>query len=302
MNILDKLKFSLAKSQLKNQRKKYAKLPILGERFTVPRAGLDGVDTILHRPHGDHAGPLPVLFNLHGGAWVALDAVMLESLCALLADAIPALVVNVNYKKVDVHPFPYQQIELCDTVQYFAEHAQEFGVDQARFAVMGESAGAHISAGAALRLKELGFSLACQVLVYPFVDFTLSSHKNDAVDKRELGWLELLKTAFFGQVDLTQRWLSPLIARDEELAGIAPAVVIVCGKDVLKPQGVAYARRLNEVGVPAKLKEYPEAEHGFLEVNRPETVKDPRKTPEQLALTKDCEQYLIGELKACFYG
>lgn len=302
MKFSDRIKFFFAKSMLRSQRKKFKKLPVSGERFIVPREGLDGVDVVIYRPNPQAQTPLPVFFNLHGGAWVAGDAALLDSLCRLLADEIPCVVVNVNYKKVDVHPFPYQLDELCDAVTYFGEHADEMGIDKTRFVIGGESAGAHISAGVAIRLKEEGFPLAGQFLVYPFLDFTMSTLEESQKDSQELGWLGMLKDIFFAGVDGSNRYLSPLIAKDEELKGIAPAFIIVCGKDILRSQGITYAKRLDILGVGVKLKEYPTAEHGFLEVNRPETRKDPRKTPEQLALTRECEQYMISELRAFFYN
>ena len=131
-------------AQLHEMRRKFAQMPVSGERFTVPRDGLDGVDTILYRPAKPTQGSLPVLFNLHGGAWVGGDAVLMDSFCSLLADEIPAMIVNVTYKKVDVHPFPYPQTELCDAVLYFAEHADEYNIDKSKFAIGGHSAGAHI--------------------------------------------------------------------------------------------------------------------------------------------------------------
>lgn len=285
-------------AQLNAQRKAFAKMPVTGERFTVPREGLDGVDTILYRPTIASQDPLPVFFNLHGGAWVGGDAVLMDSFCSLLADEIPAMVVNVNYKKLDVHPFPYQQIELCDAVMYFAEHEDEYNIDKARFAIGGHSAGANLSAGAAIRLNELGFKLGCQMLVYPFVDFTMRSGGDDS-DEALQGLTQLI-TSLSPDSDFSHRWISPLQAKDEELAGTAPAIIIVCGKDELKPHGVEYAKRLIDVAVPVKFKEYPEALHGFLEVNRKEYEGDPRRSPEQLAMTQDCEKYLINEFRACF--
>jgi len=53
--------------------------------------------------------------------------------------------------------------------------------------------------------------------------------------------------------------------------------------------------------VPVKVKEYPQALHGFLEVNRPEyDPSDPRITPEQAEYCRDCERYIVNELKAYF--
>lgn len=283
-------------AQLREKRIEYSKTPVQGERFSVPRKGTDSVDTIVYRPKNVAQEKLPVLFNLHGGAWVAGDAVLMESFCTLLAEEIPAVVVNVNYKKLDVHPFPYPQVELCDVVLYFAEHADELGVDNCKFAIGGHSAGAHISAGVAMRLKEMGFELACQMLVYPFTDFTAKS------ENEEEGWNENLIPLFIPDGNLSQRWISPLQAKDEELAGIAPAIFVICGKDELKPMGVAYAKRLIDVAVPVKFKEYPDALHGFLEINREEYEGDERQSPEQLVMTRDCEQFLIRELRAYFEG
>lgn len=279
--------------QIKEQRARYAARPITGERIYLPRAGQDAIEVILYRPAQKTAAPLPVFFNLHGGAWVGGDAVLLDSFCALLADKLPALVVNLNYKKADERPFPYQQQETCDAVLYFARHAGEYGADKAKFALGGHSAGAHISAGAAIRLKELGFGLACQMLVYPFTDFTAESGL--------VLWgkpLSAFYPVFFSGCGPEHRWLSPLRARDDELRGVAPAIVVTCGPDELKPHGLTYAKRLMDASVPVKYREYPDALHGFLEVNRPEYEGDERCSPEQLAMAKDCERYLIRELRA----
>jgi len=277
------------RADLARQRAEFAQRPITGERFYVPREGADPVEVILYRPQQPVDKPLPVLFNSHGGAWIGGDAVLMDSFCSLLANEIPALIVNMNYKKADVHPFPYPIVEICDTVQYFAAHAKEYGIDPTKFAVGGHSAGAQLSAGAAVKLKEDGFQLACQMLVYPCVDMTGKD-----------GLFAMLGPMYFPENNANHRWASPLYATDDELRGVAPAIFIECGPDELKPQGIAYAKRLIDLAVPVKVKEYPEAVHGFLEVNRPEYEGDPRRSPEQDAMTKDCEQYLIRELRACF--
>lgn len=277
------------RAKLRADRAAFADRPITGTRFQVPRDGKDAVEVILHRPSAPHDGLLPVLFNSHGGAWIGGDAVLMDSFCSLLAEEIPALVVNINYKKADVHPFPYAIEEICDTVQYFAAHAADYGVDPTRFAVGGHSAGAQLSAGAAMKLKEDGFPLACQMLVYPCVDMS-----------GEGGLFQFIGPMLFPEGEQTHRWASPLLAPDEALRGLAPAIFIECGRDDLKPQGIAYAKRLIDVAVPVKVKEYPEALHGFLEVNRPEYEGDERRSPAQDAMTRDCERYLIRELRANF--
>lgn len=277
-------------------RKEYAKRQTIGERFVVPRRERKGVHTILYRPTSASAaeyGRLPVLFNMHGGAWVGGDAVFMESFCQRMADELPALVVNVNYTKADEESIPYAIEEVADTVKFFIAHAEEYGIDRDRIAVGGHSAGGQLAAGTALKLKEEGITLACQMLVYPCTDLTVGMDSSQE--------LRMLVDLFFPDGGNEHRYISPLRAKDEELEGLSPAIFIICGLDELKPMGIAYAKRLIDHAVPVKVKEYPAAVHGFLEVNRPDFLSgDERQTPEQAGYTKDCENYLIQELRACF--
>ena len=298
MRLIDKLKINIVKKQIKKQRQKFQKLPTNGEHFVVPRNTLMGVEVILYRPKNTEMESLPVLFNLHGGAWIGGDAALMDSFCTLMADNLPAVIININYTKIDVQPFPYPQIELCDTVLYFAENADRYGVDKTKFAIGGYSAGAHIAAGAAIRLKELGFNLSCQMLVYPFLDFTKGVIEKK--DKELAKVVEMFRKFFLANVDLEHRWISPLIAKDEELRGSAPAIIITCGKDPLRPQGLAYVNRLGELGIKVIYKDYPEAEHGFLEFSQPEYDGDERRSPEHFEMSKDCEEYLTNELRTFF--
>lgn len=279
---------------LKEGRKRAAMQRTAGTRFTIPREGLKPVQTLLYRPFAQISKDrLPVLFNMHGGAWLGGDAVLMESFCQMMADELPAFVVNVNYTKADEEPLPYATREVADAVKYFADHAMEYGIDERRMAVGGHSAGAQLAATAALLLKDEGIRLACQMLVYPPTDLTY--------DPDHLLPEDGLKLFLFPDGGSGHKYISPLIAGDEDLAGVCPAVFIICGKDELKPEGIAYAKRLIDASVPVKVKEYPQALHGFLEVNRPDyPAEDERRTPEQEAYCRDCEMYLVQEIRACF--
>lgn len=277
-------------------RKEYAKRKTIGERFVIPREGRRGVNTILYRPASPPGEKrLPVLFNMHGGAWVGGDAVFMESFCQKLADEIPAFVVNVNYTKADEESIPYAIEETADAVKYFIAHSDEYGIDPDKVAVGGHSAGGQLAAGTALKLKEEGNRLACQMLVYPCTDLTI--HEDSSP------FMRILVNQLFPDGGHEHRYISPLRAKDEELRGLCPAIFIICGIDELRPMGIAYAKRLIDNAVPVKIKEYPAAEHGFLEVNRPDYPEgDPRQTAEQAEYARDCEHYLIQELRACFAG
>lgn len=146
--------------------------PLIGQHFTVPRSGVKSVKTILYCPQKSILDLLPTLFNVHGGAWVGGDATTLDSQSQYIADRLGCFVVNINYTKLDVEPFPYPQQEIRDTVLYFRDHAKEYGIDITRFSLIGYSAGGHLCAGTAILLRDAGFELNSQFLCYPFLDFT----------------------------------------------------------------------------------------------------------------------------------
>lgn len=280
------------KGVLRMLREKWAAQSTIGQRFVVPRDGKAGVAAILYRP-GKKAEEtahrrLPVFFNMHGGGWVGGDAVLMESFCQMLADELPAFVVNINYTKADVEPMPYQQEEVADAVRYFASHEEKYGIDAGRIAVGGHSAGAHLACGAAMMLAQEGFPLAAQVLVYPAPDLTIEEDS-----------MEEMRRILYPEGGWDSPVASPARAPEEMLEKLCPALFVLCGRDSLLESGRGYAIRLMDAGVAVKVKKYPEAEHGFLEVNRPDyAAEDPRKTPEQAAYARNCEEYLVRELRA----
>ncbi len=275
-------------SSLHKMRAEAAAKPTTGQRFVIPRKDKAGVNVILHHPKSTDGKPAPVLFNLHGGAWIGGDAILMESFCALLCEQLGALVVNFNYTKVDEQPYPYAWEELLDAVLYFAAHADEYNIDPARMVVGGHSAGAHIALGAAMLLRDVDFPLCGQMLVYPPSDLTA---------RRDSERADFHKLMFRDSGRDTEPMASPLYASKEELEGLAPVLMIVCGQDSLRPQGLGYAKRLEEADVPVLVREWPEAQHGFLEVNRPDyPAGDERQSPEQAAMAREAEAWLVEQL------
>ena len=277
---------------LQRYRQECAEIQAIGSREVIA-----GTECIIHRAESERQN-MPALFVLHGGSWVGGDAVIIDSLCHTIANSAKVLAVNVNYTKLDVKPFPNPFEEVCRILQYFSEHSQEYGVDPEKFVLCGHSAGAHIVAGAAVMAKDRGIKLARQILVYPFVDWT-GSVDNPLPEWGIAGidYQEIVRM-FFSEIDLDDVYVSPLVANADRLCGMAPADIIICGNDILRPHGVAYYDKMRKIGVESTLKEYPAALHGFLEVNRPDFVgESPAKGEEQAEYARDCERYIADILK-----
>jgi acetyl esterase len=103
-----------------------------------------------------------------------------------------------------------------------------------------------------------------QVLVYPAVDAacdTQSFRDNAAgyvLTRADMHWFY---ACYFGEADGADWRISPLHAPD--LQGVAPAVVITAEFDPLRDEGNAYARRLEEAGVPVVHLPYDGMIHAF---------------------------------------
>ena len=259
----------IVKINRKRLQKRLARFSIKGEKFMVPRTNAAPVMVYLHRPASGGEN-LPVVFNVHGGAWVGGDALLLDTQSQEMADRLGCMVVNINYVKADIKPFPYAQYEVRDTVLYFVRYAQEYGIDTSKLALMGYSAGGHLCACTAQMLAEEGISLSCQVLCYPFLDFTFAGEAHNEMADGMTGVGEI----FFPTLSKMDPLVSPGLLPDEKLKGLSPALIITCGQDALKPQADAYKVRLENAGVKVQLFDFPESLHGFLECNYPETEED----------------------------
>lgn len=262
---MNKIKLMMVHTVLKNGRKKSRKKsPWKGTQFLVPVADNRNTEVFLYEPKEKKWNPMPVMFNLHGGAWVGGDATAIDDESQQMADTLHAYVVNINYTKVDEKPFPYCQQEVRDVVLYFAEHADAYGIDTTRFNLIGYSAGGHICAGSAILLKEAGFQLCSNIPTYPFLDF--HSFETGGFLHLDAKTVRLMQDVFFrGGVDPYSAVMSPASATIDDLKGLSPTELILCAPDDIYQQGFDYRDRLLEAGAECELKVVDKSLHGFME-------------------------------------
>jgi acetyl esterase len=213
----------------------------------------------LFRPEGD--GPLPVVAYLHGGGWMTGDLDSYDAPMRALANESGAIVAGVEYRRIPEHRFPAALDDTLAAIRWLAGRADD--VDGARLAVAGDSAGGNLAAVAARRLRgEVPIRL--QALVYPVTDAGLdtpSYREFDAGHGLSAAGMRRFWDVYLDGADGSDPDASPLRAAD--LAGIAPALVITAEKDVLRDEGEAYARALQDAGVPCRLERWPGTIHGF---------------------------------------
>jgi acetyl esterase len=212
-------------------------------------------------PQGEK--PLPVVVYFHGGGWVIGSIETHDAPCRELANRSGAIVVSVEYRMAPEHPFPAAPEDCYAATAWVADHAAEFGGDPARLAVAGDSAGGNLAAVVALMTRERnGPPLRFQLLIYPAVDARMGYASIDEnstgyfLTKADMHW-------FYGHygADPSDWRASPLLAPDH--SGLPPALVLTAEYDPLRDEGEAYARKLQEAGVPVTLRRYDGQIHGF---------------------------------------
>jgi acetyl esterase len=220
----------------------------------------------VHRPE-DAGSPLPLVIAFHGGGFLYGASAQDDWLNSHLAANLPAVVVAVDYRLAPEHPLPAAVDDARDVIPRVLELAREWGCDTSSVAVVGASAGATLSALVACHADELGLPLRAQVLINPVLDWTESMFdfrsmvdNADAPMPTPVMLRAARRLAFPASFDPST--ISPLTFQN--LAGLAPALILAAGLDPVEDQATAYADRLRAAGVDVEITRYPRAMHAFL--------------------------------------
>ena len=212
---------------------------------------------------------LPALIYLHGGGWVFGTIGNVDRNCRVLANSANCVVINVDYRLAPEHKFPAAAEDSYAVLTYTASHAEEFGIDPARIAIGGDSAGGNLAAVACLMARDRGGPKPVfQLLVYPVTDYdddSPSMTENDGVFLSRAAIRYFWNHYTASPEDARNPYASPLQA--QTLEGLPPAFVITAECDPLRDQGQAYARRLEAAGVPTASKCYDGAIHVFFQMS-----------------------------------
>lgn len=211
---------------------------------------------------------LPVFIFIHGGGWVLGDYPTHRRMVRDLVVESGAAAVFVNYTPTPDAVFPRQINEIYAATKWVAENGDEINVDGKNLAIVGNSVGGNMTAVMTLMAKEKGGpKIKFQILMWAIVDadFETESYKQFG-EKRFLS-TPLMKWMYDMYIpdakNRRQIYASPLQASVEQLKNLPPALVITAESDVLRDEGEAYGRKLDEAGVPVTVTRYDGMIHDF---------------------------------------
>jgi acetyl esterase/lipase len=222
----------------------------------------DGLTVRIHvtKPVGSKQDA-PCFIYIHGGGWVLGDYPTHRRIVRDLVVESGAVAVFPDYTPSPEAKYPTAINEIYAVAKWVSDHGSELGVNGKNLAIVGNSVGGNMTAAVTLMAKEKnGPAFKLQVLLWPVTDanFETSSYKELAegrfLTRKMMIW-------FWDNYlpDVKKRkeiFASPLQASVEQLKGLPPALVQTAENDVLRDEGEAYARKLDEAGVPVTLARY----------------------------------------------
>lgn len=222
----------------------------------------------------------PILLYIHGGGYIiGTSRASLRSVQELAA-AVDCVVISVDYRLAPETRFPGSLEDNYAALKWAHAHAEEFGGDPTRIAVMGESAGGGHAAMLAIAARDRGeVSIIYQALIYPMLDDRTGSTRQVPPHVGTLGWTAALNRYGWGALlgvpaGSSKVPAGAVPARIANLRGLPPAFIGVGSIDLFIDEDIEYARRLIDQGVAVQLEVVPGAFHGF--DNIPGTTIGPR--------------------------
>ncbi|MEB4208358.1 alpha/beta hydrolase [Mycobacterium sp. 94-17] len=222
--------------------------------------------TVYHPPAATN--PPPVYVNVHGGGFVIGHPEQDDPWCRYLAANAGVVVINPDYVLAPRHRFPAAVHQVYDVVCWAAHPDRDW--DGTRLCVGGQSAGGNLSAAAArLALENGGPDIALQVLHYPPLDLvTPGREKSSTIGRRALlkPWMsEVFDTAYIpDRARRRDRLASPAWGGNtDDLAGIAPALIVTAEHDRLREEARRYADKLSAVAALAEYYDVAGVDHGY---------------------------------------
>lgn len=215
----------------------------------------DGHALTLHlvRPQGNRER-LPLFVFIHGGGWVLGDYPTHRRLVRDLVVESGLAAVFVDYTPSPEAHYPQAIQELYAAMKWVAENDEELNLDRHRMAVVGNSVGGNMTLATALLAKKWHTPvIRALVMMWPVTSASFDWKSYARYGEERFLTTPLMKWMFDHYTSdpkaREEIYLSPINASQEELYGLPPTLIAVAENDILRDEGEAMGRRLDEAGV-----------------------------------------------------
>ena len=220
------------------------------------------------------ARPAPCLIYLHGGGWVIGSLDSHDGVCRRLAQAGEIMVASVDYRLAPEHKFPAGLEDCLAAVRWIAAHGAAWGIDPARLAIGGDSAGGNLALATLLGLRAADQSpLKAGLLIYgAYLPYTADTETASQAAYGDGSYvLSVAEMRWFwnhyvnGPADNQDPLAVPLLA---ELEGLPPLMLTAAEFDPLLEDTTRLVARLEQAGVPHRYVLWPGVTHACIHMTR----------------------------------
>ena len=236
------------------------------EDITIPTTA-GTLTARIYRPHCQENTLRPALVYYHGGGFVLGSVDGHDTVAQNLACLSGYVVISVEYRLAPETKSADIFQDGLDSYNWVVDSAHSLGLDSARIAVGGDSAGGNLSIAVVLRYQQENHQMPeSLVLFYPVTDWRMET---DSMNKFAEGFfLTKAGMSWFRDHFLEEpsRCVDPLVSPvlQDDLTGMPPTLVITAGYDPLRDEGQAFADRLSQDGVSVQHTCYTDMIHGFV--------------------------------------
>lgn len=207
------------------------------------------------------------LIWIHGGGYVGGSA-GIGAAVRMFAKEHGLLIVSPDYRLAPEARLPSSVNDNYAALKWVGDNAARLGVDTAKIAVGGSSAGGGHSAMLAIAARDRReIPLAYQVLIYPMLDDRTASSRPERPGTGQFVWTAAANRygwqSMLGAAPGSASVPAGVPARLADLRGLPPAFIGVGTLDLFFDEDLAYADRLTQAGVQVDLAVVPAAFHAF---------------------------------------
>jgi acetyl esterase len=251
-----------------------APLPMFSiDDIRIPTRDHEEISVRVYQPaEPGWAQPSGALLFFHGGGFTVGSPQTHDALCRKFARDASCAVVSVDYRLAPEHKFPVAVNDAFDALQWLVREAPTLGIDPARIAIGGDSAGGTLATVCAVLARDAGIELKMQMLIYPGVSAWQKSASHTQLAEGYLISSDTIQW-FFEQYLRDERdrddWrFAPLDAAGglPDYGGVAPVWIAAAEFDPLFDEDIAYADKLRMAKVPVTLARYEGMIHEFFKM------------------------------------
>jgi acetyl esterase len=212
--------------------------------------------------------PLPVLVHFHGGGHMCGSVALYDPICRHLASLTQCVVISVEYRLAPEYPYPAGLDDCEHALIHYAQLLDDVK-HQDSVTIIGDSAGGAICTSLSMKsLTDKRIHIDQQILIYPSVDYTLTSpslYSNGTGFLLETSRIKWYFEQYFQQLESKSdqiKQASPLLGTIN--ANLPKTLIFTAGCDPLRDEGVAYAKALRAAGVDVEHHSFDGMIHAYM--------------------------------------